>query len=464
VAYKNAYGITGYLTQPLPASLTATTMQLDASSAAQLKTLLGSADWTFMRLGAGGTAEVVQVFYSASTNFPITRQQDGSLLNAHVSGDPAVFELTALAVAAEVTPVPMTVIGTDLVTATTVGTTVTVDVPEPAFVGSGITITGTWPNLTFTQVADDTSCCGGTGGSGSSGITSIFGAGLVAATQAGSVVTLTVPVPAFTSADNSVTITGHWPTLDFSAAASSAGTVTSVTSGTGITVTGIPSIAPVVNLTATGVTAGTYGGLTVNAQGQLTAVDSAFNPPSIINSGSAAITSARVGNTQTLTATPAAEGVVGVVALADASSPLNPLDHATAVNPALLASVISSLAATSVSGVSTYTAVSTGLYTNIISGAILAVAIPSGQSLLVHAHVTMVNTTTPGTPVQFGMAIFNTAGSGTIIQGDQSITQSQQSMSIIIAGPLTTSLALLTTAVPSGSAVLSYGLVALAPG
>jgi len=462
VAYKNAHGVSGYLTQPLPASLTATTMQLDASSAAQLKNLLGSPDWTFMLIGTGATCEVVQVFYSASTNFPITRQQDGSLLNAHVRGDPAHFELTALAVAAEVTPVPMTVTGENLAVVSTSGLDVSINVAEPAFTGSGLAITGSWPSLTFTVTEDDTSCCGGSSGGGSGGITSIYGSGLAEAAQSGAIVTITVPEPAFTG--SGITISGSWPNLVFTAGGGAAGTVTSVTGGTGITVTGTPSIAPVVNLSATGVTAGAYGGLTVNAQGQLTAVDPAFNPPSSIVSGSAAITSARVGNVQTLTATSAAEGTVGVVALADASDPLDPSDHSTAVNPALLAAVIDSLAATSVSGVSTYTAVSTGLYTNIISGAVLAVNIPSGESLLVHAHATMVNTSTPLTPVAFGMAIFNTAGSGTIIQGDQSMTQSQQSMSIIINGPLVTSLALLTTAVPSGSAVLSYGLVALAPG
>lgn len=461
MAYKNAHGVSGYLTQPLPASLTATTMQLDASSAAQLKMLLGSSDWTFMLIGAGATCEVVQVFYSASTNFPITRQQDGSLLNAHVAGDPAHFELTALAVAAEVTPVPMTVVGQNLAQVSTSGLDVTVDIPEPAFTGSGVAITGTWPNIAFTVTEDDTSCCGGSSG-GSGGVTSVYGAGLATAVQSGAVVTITVPEPAFTG--SGITISGSWPNLVFTAGGGSAGTVTSVTAGTGVTITGTPSIAPVVNIAATGVAAGTYGGLTINAQGQLIAIDPAFNPPSSIVSGSAAITSARVGNVQTLTATLAAEGVVGVVALADASDPLDPTDHSTAVNPALLASVVAALAGTTVSGVSTYTAVSTGLYTNIISGAILAVAIPSGESLLVRAHVTMVNTTTPLTPVAFGMAIFNTAGSGTIIQGDQSMTQSQQTMDIIIAGPLTTSLALLTTAVPSGAAVLSYGIVALAPG
>jgi hypothetical protein len=464
VAYKNAHGVSGYLTQPLPASLTATTMQLDASSAAQLKTLLGSDDWTYMLLGQGATCEVVQVFYSASTNFPITRAQDGSLLNVHVPGDPAHFELTALAVAAEVTPVPMTVVGEGLVQASTSGTTVTITVPDPEFTGNGVDPSGTWPSINFAVTEDDTSCCGGSSGGGSSGITSLFGYGLVAVTQTGTTASITVPAPTFTSNDNTVTFTGTWPTIDFSAGSSGEGTVTSVSAGTGITITGSPATAPVVNISATGVSAGSYGGLTVNAQGQVIEIDPAFNPPSSIVSGSAAITSSRVGNVQTLTATPAAEGVVGVVALADASDPLDPTDHSTAVNPALLSSVISSLAATSVSGVSNYTAVSTGLYTNIISGAILAVNIPSGESLLVHAHVTMVNTTTPLTPVAFGMAIFNAAGSGTIIQGDQEMTQSQQSMSIIIAGPLTTNLALLTTAVPSGSAVLSYGLVALAPG
>ena len=461
MAYKNAYGISGYLTQPLPASLTATLMQLDASSSAQLLALLGSADWTFMLLGSGATAEVVQVFYSATTNFPITRQQGNSLLNAHVIGDPAVFELTAAAVASEVTPVAMSVTGTNLVSATTSGLNVTIDVPEPLFVGSGITITGTWPNLTFTQIADDTSCCGGSGTGTTGGITSLYGSGLAVVTQAGTVATVNVAAPTFTG--SGVTITGTWPNLVFTAAGGGVGTVTSVAAGTGITITGTPTTAPVVGIATSGVTAGTYGGLTVNAQGQLTAVDAAFNPPSIINSGSAAITSARVGNTQTLTATPAAEGTVGVVALALAGSPLNSADHSTAVNPALLANVIAALAGTTITGVSSYTAVSTALYTNVVSGALLAVSIPSGHSFLIQASATMVNTSTPGTPVEFGIAVFN-ATTSTIVQGNQQMTQSQQSMSFLLAGPLTANLSLVTTAIPSGSAVLSYSLSAVSPG
>lgn len=462
MAYKNAHGVMGQLTQPLPASLTATTMQLDSGSAAQLQGLLSAGDWTFMLIGSGATCEVVQVLYSASSNFPVVRTQDGSNLNAHVVGDPAYFVLTAAAVGAEVTPVPMTVLGDGLVTASTSGTTVQLDVDPPSFTGSGVAITGSWPNLTFTVTEDDTSCCGGSGGGSSGGITSVVGTDLVSVSVVGSVATVDVAAPNFTS--SSLSITGSWPNIDFEVSGSGAGTVHSVAGGTGITITGTPTDNPVVNLTASGVAAGTYGGITVDAFGRLTAVDATFNPPDTIASGSAALTIARVGNAMTITATDAAEGVVGVVALADASDPLDPSDHTTAVNPALLGAVIASLSAGSVSGVSTYTAVSTGLYTNIISGAVLAVNIPSGESILVHAHVTMVNTTTPTTPVSFGMAVFNAAGSGTIIQGDQTMTQSQQSMSIIIAGPLVTNLALLTTAVPSGSAVLSYGLVALSPG
>ena len=461
MAYKNAHGVRGNLTQPLPASLTATTMQLDPGSSAQLQQLLSSPDWTFMLIGQGATCEVVQVFYSVSNNWPISRAQDGSLLNAHVMGDPAHFELTALAVAAEVTPVPMVVTGGGILSATTSGIDLSLDVPPPSFTGSGLTITGTWPNLVLAVTEDDTSCCGETSGGGS-GVTSVFGSGLAVATQAGSVVTIAVAEPNFTG--TGIAISGSWPNLAFALSGGSAGTVVSVTAGTGISITGSPTSAPVVNLAATGVMAGVYGGLTVNAYGQMTAIDPTFNPPSTIVTGGSGLTAARVGNVLTLTPTPAAEGTVGVVALADASDPLDPTDHSTAVNPALLASVIAGLSAGSVSGTSNYTAVSTGLYTNIVSGAVLAVNIPSGESILVHAHVTMVNTTTPTTPVSFGMAVFNAAGSGTIIQGDQTMTQSQQSMSIIIAGPLVTNLALLTTAVPSGSAVLSYGLVALSPG
>jgi hypothetical protein len=456
MAYKNAYGIAGTLAAPLPASLTATVAQFDVGTAALLRSKLAAGDWTFLLVGGNATAEVLLVNYSATVNFVVVRQQDGSTLNAHVVGDPVVFSLTAAAVAAEVTPPTQTPTATGIIAVNLANPLAPAfSVVAPNFTGTGLSIQGTWPDYVFALTANDTNCCGGSSGSSTS--LSIFGAGLATVVQTTSTATITVAPPTFTSSNATITITGTWPNINFTAAAGGgSGTVTSVVAGAGIVITGTPSATPVVNLLATGVTAGTYGSLVVNAFGQLVSVDPAFNPPSII-AATAPVNVVNAGHTVTISVAAAAEGTAGIVALAAAGSPLNPADHTTAVNPALLASVIAGLASPTVAGFTNYSGEATGAYSNIISGAAVTINLPSGVKALVRASVTMVNTSTPASPVQFGIAVFNNTGP-TLLQGNRSITQSSQTMEIILVGPITSALTLVSTAVPAGAAVVSSAL------
>jgi hypothetical protein len=455
VAYKNAHGVSGNLQVQLPASNTATVMQLDPASAAQLQVLLSPGDWTYMQLDTGALTEVVLVNYSATQNFTITRQQDGTALNAHVVGAPARFVLVAAAVATLVTPPTLNITGTGLASASTSGEDVTIAVADPEFTGDGIQISGSWPSLNFTITADDTNCCGGSGSGGSSGITGIYGYGIASVTQSGSTASITVPAPNFTSPNSSVTIGGSWPNLTFESTSGGSGTVTVVNAGSGITVTGNPNISPTIGLSATGVTAGTYGAMVVNAFGQITSLDSDFDPPSTITA-TAPLIATRTGDALALTISAAEEGVPGVAPLADSTEPLDPTDHTSAVTPALLASVVDALSGAAVSGFNNYSPAPTANYSNIVSASPVPVSLAAGQSALVLANITMLNTSTPLTPVAFGMAVFN--NSAALIQGDQSATQSQRSMSFILTGPLTTSLVLTSTAVPSGASITASGL------
>jgi hypothetical protein len=455
VAYKNAHGVSGNLQLPLPASNTATSMQLDPASAAQLQAILSPGDWTYMQVDTGALTEVVLVNYSATQNFTIARAEDGTSLNAHVTGAPARFVLVAAAIATLVTPPTLNITGAGIASAATSGDNVTITVPPPTFTGDGIQISGDYPALNFTITADDTNCCGGSGGSGSSGITSLYGYGIAAVTQNGSTASITVPAPSFTSPNSSVTIGGSWPNMTFEASTSSSGTVTSVTAGAGVTVTGNPNVNPTISLSATGVTPGTYGAMVVNAYGQITSLDSAFDPPSTITA-TAPLVATRTGDTLALTISAAEEGVPGVAPLADSTEPLDPTDHTSAVTPALLASVVDALSGAAVSGFNNYAPAPTANYSNIVSASPVPVSLAAGQSALVLANITMLNTSTPLTPVAFGMAVFN--NSAALIQGDQSATQSQRSMSFILQGPLTTSLVLTSTAVPSGASITASGL------
>lgn len=455
MAYKNAYGAAGTLTASLPASGTAQNMQVDTTLAAILRSFLGTGDWTYLLIGAGTTAEVVQVQYSATTSFPVLRAQDGTTPRLHAPGDPAVFQITAVAIAAAVPPQTLTVNTSGAITATQpTATELDLSVPPPNFTGNGIAVSGAYPNYEFTLTEDDTGCCGSGTSSGGSTL-SLYGNGLVEISQSGSTATITVEEPAFTG--SGLSITGTWPNLNFAVNTSGAGTVTSVTGGSGITVTGSPSVNPTVSLSASGVTAGTYGGLQVDAFGRLIAIDPTFNPPDTISAVNSWVLVARTGNDMTIDVVEAAEGTIGVVALANASAPLDSTDHSTAVNPALLASVISALAGTSVAGFTTNAGEATNLYTNIVSASPTSVVLAAGEQALVRATLTMLNTATPATPVQFGMAIFNTTGP-TIIQGNRSITQSQQTIDVLLTGPLNIQIALASTAVPSGATVNSSSL------
>jgi hypothetical protein len=136
---------------------------------------------------------------------------------------------------------------------------------------------------------------------------------------------------------------------------------------------------------------------------------------------------------------------------------LNPADHTTAVNPALLSSVIASLAGTTVAGATNWSAETSGLYTTVVTSVPVLLNIPAGVKAVVRGCATMVNTSTPTTPVQFGVAIFNTSGP-TLIQGNRIITQSSQDIEIIITGPFNSYLVMSTTAAPAGSSVVSSAL------
>jgi hypothetical protein len=431
--------------------------QFDVALAAMLRSIMTEGDYTFLLLGAGATAEVVVAHYSETQNWTVERAAAGSTLRAHASGEVVSFILTPAAVANEVSVPGFSIVPRGLITLVSQSSNeATIEVPYPEFQGHGIAISGSWPALNFSLVQDDTGCCGSsTGGSSAGGITSLFGNGLAVVAQSGSTASITVAPPSFTG--TGITITGDWPNVNFEADGS-AGGVESVTAGVGIVVTGTPGQNPVVNLQATGVTAGTYGGLVVNAYGQFTAIDPTFNPPSTITSDGI-INAVRVGNVLTLSIDAAAEGVVGVVALADADNPLDPADRTTAVTPALLASVIDALAGATVAGFSTYSPEATALYTNIVSASPIAIDLAAGENMLVHAHITMLDTAAPLTPVAFGMGIFNS--SAALIQANRSMTQSQQSMTALLTGPLSTGLVLATTAVPSGSSVVSSSMTAI---
>lgn len=454
---REYYGVRGTLTANVSAAGTVLTVSPDLSGAIAASGFVNGTDVTYFSLRAANFFEVVKVTSVAANQLTVQRGQVGTTGIAFPVGTEIVYEVTSEAIIAQIG-----VIATD-VTITGDGIAEVqllaprnyrINVPPLQLQGlRGIEITGTWPEFDIAFVGDD-SCCGPDGGTGTSGdgITVIEGLGLVTAYVNGNVATVQVTPPVFT-AGAGISIVGAWPNYTISATSGS-GTVSSVSAGPGIGITGSPSVNPSVYILNTGVVAGNYGGMAVNSRGQITAIPATFNPVSIVNA-IGALNISRVADAIDLSIDNAAVGVRGAVELTDEAAPFDPLDTSTAMTPASTQTALETLPLPLPTHASNYTPETPTDYDTPVSGASMSLTLATGQSAIINADVTMVDGTTPLTPVAFAMGIFNGT---TLIKGNRKITQSQQSMSIQVNGPLSATIAVATTPPPSGSTVQGYSL------
>lgn len=122
------------------------------------------------------------------------------------------------------------------------------------------------------------------------------------------------------------------------------GSVTIVNAGTGITVSGVPSENPTVGISNTGVTAGVYEGLQINAQGQIVAVPGGFAPISNITSSSPGIVIASGGTgIKTITIASGTDLTPGLVEYADNGEAVSMVATDKAISPAGLKVALNSL-------------------------------------------------------------------------------------------------------------------------
>jgi hypothetical protein len=331
-----------------------------------------------------------------------------------------------------------------------------VNVEEPTFEGqNGVYITGEWPEYIIGYTPPDDSCCGGGGSGSGEGITTVEGSGIIDVYQSGDYVSLNVDPPNFDTS-GPITITGTWPNYNVTVSAGGGGgTVTSVSAGAGLAVTGTPTVNPTLLIANTGVAAGTYAGVTINARGQFTAVPGTFAPISVANSTSPIHVARTAGSdTINITVDNGAIGVKGVLELADPDDDFDPNDDTHAASPAVIAKALETLVLPSIANASNYTGEVSTDYTTPIGSTTTAIVLASGEQALVRGTVTMVDGTTPLTPVAFGVAVFDATPS--VVKANRKITQSSQMIEFMLNGPVNTALTLVTTAVPAGATVQSY--------
>lgn len=451
-------------------SSVSTLLPIDAATLATLEDNVdfGSGDWTYLTLrdGSGAHIEEVKATGISGSSIVIVRGASLSVPTAFTAIDCYITNIVGLDAIKDIiaaTPVTsdVTVAGTNAANVTNVGSDYNVDVPETKLTGiDGIEVTGTFPNFSIAFAGGAGGCCSGCGGSDGSGggITSLaITSAILQGSIAGTVLNLSLQTPAFTGAGG-VVVTGTYPNFTITGSGSGNGTVTSVAVGTGLGLTGTPTVNPTISLTATGVTAGNYGGFVVNAQGQITALPVGFAPLSSITF-SQAITVVITAGVAACTVASSAVGVRGVIALADSGSPLDSTNDTTAVTPKVLANALAA-AVPGTAGAGSSTGEADAAYTNTLSTTAITITVAAGKKIALFAECEMLDGGAPLTPVAYGIAIF-TAG-GVKLWGGKSCTQSRQSMVAVVSGPLTAVIvSLVTTAVPSGSSVTSQSLVAI---
>lgn len=450
MAAVNFYGLTGTLAVAIDPSTTV--IQVNAALAGALSANMNIGDYTFLSISAGGVYELVKVTGVSNTLLTVERGTY-TTSRSFPAGAAMAFELTADAIldSLVVPPNIASISGTGQITVSSPSPNVfELDVPTPTITGEGVDVLGTWPNLQIALQPKD--CCGGEGGELTSGIVSLQGIGIIQAYATGTEGYVNLPAPNFVGVG--ITITGSWPDFTFTVASGAGGTVTSVAAGPGLTITGSPTVTPTVNMSNTGVVAGTYGGIAINARGQITAVPATLNPVSIINFN-APLSGLRLADAVTISVADAAIGVKGVVELVDPADPYDPLEDELVLTPAALATALATLEVSSLAGADSFSSEADASYTNAVTATATALLLASGKKALIIAHGTVLATPDPTVAFDWGIAVFN--ATSVKVKANKSHEQKTQYIVFEMTGPVDTILTLFTTDL-TGASLASYGL------
>ena len=459
MAVMNLYGARGTLV--LPISSDASVIKVDATLAGIIAAAVAiEAGPTWFAIYTNNIYELVKVVDLDGQFLAVERGQGNTLASPFAAGTTVEFVVTAEAILASLGDIGAIVVeGAGIASVESAGETYTVTVEAPTFEGTGgVEVTGTWPNYEIHFTKSD--CCGNESGEGGTGIASLEFEGIANGYVEDGVGYISVDMPNFNS--SSITITGTWPNISFEVdGGSTSGTVTVVQAGAGITILGDPTDSPTVAITNTGVNAGTYGGIEINARGQIVSVPATLNPVSIITVASGSpITVDRTDDAVEFDIDEAGIDDPGVVGLVDHTDPFDNTNETQAMTPAATQVALDTLRFPDAVGVSSYSGEADGDYTNIISASSTPVVLLDGQKALVLAHVTMLDGSAPLTPVDFGIAIFDSAA--VKIASNKKMNQSSQSLMFYVTGPIASiTWALATTAIPGGSSVVSYSLTIL---
>lgn len=461
---RKYHRLTGKLTENVASDSTVIAVNA-AMAAAIADTFVNGSDVAFFALSTPSAYEVVRVYGIDGNLLSVIRGEDGTTAQAFPIGATVAYVVSATGVIMEFLELGggssngnVVITGSGLANVSEDDPGVfNVNVQPPSIDGvAGIEVIGAWPNLQIAYAGGE--CCGGGGDGYSGGGSSDIGvqtSGIISGSYYAGTLYLGVPEPQFYG--NGIEITGSWPYLSFSLAPGTGqGSVTSVSVGAGLTLTGNKFVNPTLSITNTGVSAGVYGDIEFNSRGQVVNVAPDFNPVSEILSSDGTVTLTRLGGTYNIDITPAAIGVPGVVALADETDDFDPADNTNAATPAVIAKALQSFAIPELAGAGTYASEADGSYTNTLGGSATALELAAGEKALITANATARVLADPTQVVSYGLAVFNATPAK--VQGNAIIPQNQQTLQFIMEGPFNGALSIVTTALPGGTSVTGYNL------
>jgi hypothetical protein len=360
-----------------------TSVTLPAGAISFLTTLgIDGTNYTEAALSDGVSFEIVQLNQVVGSSVSITRAQAGTTAASFPNGTSIRFVWTANGVQEEAAAIGASVTFTSNIVGAITGGPAVFNVDFPMYsAGANLVLTGTYPNFTIGLDPGYSPPVGGTvtsvTGTADFGITNTtttplislsnifptvgggnaFGAGLSATgvisgirvSNTGrvmEVVTTALPNGVFTNPQITVAngiitavATGAIPDAPISS-----GTVTIVNAGTGIAVSGVPTSTPTVGIANTGVVAGSYEGVQINAQGQIVTLPGGFGPISSITTSTPGVTISSGGTgIRTIAIGAASEAVQGLVEIADNSEAANFSTVDRVLTPAKLKVALNSL-------------------------------------------------------------------------------------------------------------------------